>query len=378
MKYNKNKIGGKAYNLQEISQYDVLNIPPFFIVSNEHYDDILNNNVIDLLKNIQEFLTINNIEVFSVRSSPVYSMPGTMDTLLNVTIDSIYESLLQIAKSYYNDTAILYRKLQKIPNEQPGIIIQKMVYGNKNDNSGTGILFTRNNNGKRELFGEYIEQTCGNELVSNTKESVINHQIFEQYKKTFEEIVTITETHFKSPQEIEFTIQDGIVYVLQSRILQFNNLIQLTILLDLYEQGVLTTEEYDVKIKAFLKDKKYKYITQQSNNYIQCKTVSSGIVSSDNILLKNKILNDDLELLQKYDGIITFEGSVTSHPAILCRNLNIPYVIVDVCHKSLLEDTNYIIDGYRNIIIFDNVQIKTIDSNTDLTIITNYIKTHGK
>ena len=367
---NKNEIGGKAFNLYKLKKNTKLNIPEFYIISNEHYNDILNGNIESLLDLIKTFLTKNVIITFSVRSSPIYSMPGTMDTILDVTIEELKETLYKIAYSYQNQTAKLYRKLKGIPEIYPGIIIQKMVYGNKNKYSGTGILFTRNNLGIREIYGEYIEKCTGDKLVSNIQESVIKHEIFNEYKSEFNDIIVKTETIFKEPQEIEFTIENKILYVLQCRKLQFNNLTYLHILNDLFKRHIITEKEQEIRLKTFLQNKTYNIIIDEPTNYITGKIASSGVLSynGNNVLIKNKILNEDLELLNKSEGVITFEGSLTSHPAILCRNLNIPYIILDTKYKEMIKQKkHFIIDAYNGKIIFDeNINIYVINEQTSL------------
>lgn len=375
----KDLIGGKAYNLLKLKSK--VNIPDFYIIDNTNYTNIINNNFEYLIDDIINFLNIHNIKHFSVRSSPVYSMPGTMDTVLNCNIDNISDIIYQIANSYNNDTAILYRKLKKLPNVYPGIIIQKMIYGNKNDNSGTGVLFTRDNIGNKVIFGEYIQNSLGDDLVSNDKSSILNHKIFETYKSDFINISNIAEQIFKEPQEIEFTIEDGIIHILQSRDLQFHNLVYFKILSDLYKTQIIDTNCYELKVRDFLRNKTYKYINSADiTKYIDCKVACPGIVykSNNNILIKHKILNEDLELLNKYDGVITFEGSITSHPAILCRNLGLPYVIISESdYIKYLEHTDqFIIDGYNNKIILDtNITIHIINSETTVSDINKFIDT---
>lgn len=365
---DKNGIGNKAYNLQVLKDNTKFNIPKFYIIDNTNYHKIITGNFEEVYNNVIDFLNINNITRCSVRSSPIHSMPGTMDTILDVSVNELKETIYKIAKSYDNPTAKLYMKLKNIPNDYPGIIIQEMVYGNKNNNSGTGIVFTRNNTGKHEIFGEYIENGIGTELVSNEKQSVINHIIFDKFKNEFNELIDITEKIFKTPQEIEFTIEDNKLYILQTRTLQFNNLTFIKILFELLQTKVLTEIEFVDKLNLFLKNKQYEFINTSPINFINVLVASSGVVKkgNNNILIKEKLLNDDLHILNNYNGVITFEGSVTSHPAILCRNLNIPYIILDKKYESLLKN-DFIIDAYNSKLIFDDITISTINEFTPVT-----------
>ena len=387
-------VGGKAFNILKLDEFKFLT-PPSVIIDNDIIYELLTDEMKFnlILDSIINRLKENNIENFSIRSSPVYSMPGMMDTILDVNINDLQklkDSILTIVNSYYNKRAILYRKIKNIPEILPGIIIQKMVYGDKNDKSGTGILFTRTSNGKLEPNGEYIPNAKGDVLVSNETESNDLTKLLSDptYKYCFDLYVTKLEQYFKAPQEVEFTIEDGEVYFLQTRKLQFNNLVYLHILNNMLNNGTLTPVEFNNELTDFVKDKTFEWIDPIQYDeidgvpFLPVNVVSGGIkrgivtrdvnnLNKNSILIKDKILNEDLQLLNKIGGLITTEGNITSHPSILCRNLSLPYVIIEKELLVHIVDGEVItLDAYNGAVTNKDVNIEVL--NTDM--LKNFLK----
>ncbi len=289
-----------------------------------------------------------------------------MDTILD--IDSadkklVADTIAAVYSSYNNPMAIKYRKLKNIPEAPPAVILQEMVYGDLDENSGTGILFTRDSMGNNIPTGEYLRCKRGPDLVNNIITDT-DDSIFTDRREEFEAISRTCELMFKEPQEIEFTIQSGELYVLQSRKLQFNNLTYINILKDMLESKIIDDLEYTAKLEAFFNDNQnIQYIKGTPNEFITGTGTSGGLVKIDNIddvYIKQKILNSDIEELSEKKAVITYEGAMTSHPSIICRNLGIPYVIIDSRYKSKLIPP-FIIDGYSGTIIFDDLEIININ-----------------
>jgi phosphohistidine swiveling domain-containing protein len=171
-----------------------------------------------------------------------------------------------------------------------------------------------------------------------------------------------------APQEVEFTIENGILYLLQSRDLLFdNNISYLKIITDLNNKGIINN--YTELFEQFIFNNFDLYIINndiiKSNDLIYKLKSASGItkiINSDKILFKERLYNSDLDSLTDYDAVIALNGSMTSHSSLLCRNLNMPYLISDGKYIKLKPNTQYIIDGIHGYII-----------NYDLSYIT-YIK----
>ena len=132
-------LGGKGESLILLQTLGY-NVPEFLIISGKYLDEILSDHKEYL--NVLQWLTDNEIDLFSVRSSPEISMPGLMETKLNQTIVTLQQSLLEVYHSYSSDLCKLYRKINNIPDIAPAVIIQKMVDG-RGKNSGSGVAYAR-------------------------------------------------------------------------------------------------------------------------------------------------------------------------------------------------------------------------------------------
>ncbi|GAH82151.1 unnamed protein product, partial [marine sediment metagenome] len=115
-----------------------------------------------------------------------------------------------------------YRRLNRIPSDLgTSAIVQSMVLGNKNKKSGTGVVFTRNpSNGDKELFGEYLNQAQGEDLVSGRRTPQPVETLKLQMPKVYAQLEKLTDTlekHYRDMQDIEFTVEDGKLYLLQTR-----------------------------------------------------------------------------------------------------------------------------------------------------------------
>jgi phosphoenolpyruvate synthase/pyruvate phosphate dikinase len=286
----------------------------------------------------------------SIRSSPVHSMPGMMDTILNIpaqseNINQIIDYVFKVYNSYYGKLAVLYRKIKNIEEAPPSVILQKMVYGNKNEYSGAGIMFTHNLVGEDKMLIEYKRQSQGDSLVNN---SISHDEFIDPPFHILEELEDVKNkvlNHYKYPQDLEFTVEDNVLYILQTRRLWFGNRLDYVICESLYNDGIISKKEFLEDIDIIFKDKSYQYINNDCvDPLFKGIGVVGGLVEGEigkDILFESVLENKDIEKLQNFKGVITKEGGLTSHIAIICRNLNIPYVI---CKDDI---SGYVImDGY--------------------------------
>lgn len=324
------------------------------------------------LKNIL-YNTFESSKYISIRSCPNISMPGMMETTLNVPIndiDNIIKIIFEIYDSYYNKKATLYRKIKNIEETSPTVILQEMVFGNFNDQSGSGVLFTHDAAGNPFPLIEYRKKAQGNEIVNNIFDyldlELIDDNILAQLKDIHAKILD----NFIYPQDIEFTVQDGIVYLLQTRRLWFGSKLDYDICLQLFKEGKISKLQFlnDIEI-IFENGKVYEILKINNNNlkYISCKAVVSGFATGSigkDILYADNLTNEDIELLVNYRAVITKTGGLTSHIAILCRNLKIPYMISTGNLEEIMEK-NVIIDGYTGKIYYDSdIKFITLDKKT--------------
>lgn len=339
-------IGNKARSLIFLKTHN-FNVPPFIIIPGSYINALLQDGSLqdNLIKQLDEF----DMKIYSVRSSPEYSMPGVMQTILNVeTYDKLFELIQQVYDSYNSKLSILYRTRNNIPDAPPSVIIQKMVFGNSSGYSGSGVAYSRNNFGDAAAVIEFKGNHQGDVIVSNQIDinnydvipSSLEHEISQQLRNL--------EKLYKFPVEIEFTVENGIYYILQCRELKFtDSVLKYKIYTDLYNSAVITEKKYLDLIDAL----DLNSIRINSGNVIYTGyPASGGIVTynsiNPNIYFADKIDNSILDVLDQYSGIITNEGSLTSHISIVCRNMNIPYIILPDVDLYMLSNTNFTMDGF--------------------------------
>lgn len=365
-------LGNKANKLIELKKLGY-NVPEFISLnSDEIISYISNTNDINILID-RVHIEIGDCLV-SIRSSPVHSMPGMMDTILNFdfhSAENFRDVLNEVYQSYYNPRAILYRKINNIQECPPGIVIQKMVFGNKDEKSGSGVFFTRDNFGQRKPIIEYAKNTQGIDVVDNSINFSDLNDIEIEIIDQINELAHKLETDFKFPQDVEFTIESGNLYILQTRDFVVGNAVDLEILFDLLKNGIITKEEFLLKIENF------------NENILQLKyepelisigvPIVPGIAFGQigiEILFKDKIYNDDLDLLNNCKGLLTKEGSVTAHVSNICRIMNKPYII----HTNDLNITDCVImDGSTGKIYkYDEQSIKTINKKEICAVLADF------
>ena len=155
----------------------------------------------------------------SVRSSAPVSMPGMMDTVLNVgNIRSVKKAIKRIFESWDNSRAEEYQQLSGLsPTLGTAAVVQMMVYGNKDSQSGTGVVFSRNpSTGERGLFGEYLQSAQGEEVVSEIQDTATGFKFKMGIPEIYKELETVAanlEAYFGDMQDIKYTIESGKLYL---------------------------------------------------------------------------------------------------------------------------------------------------------------------
>ena len=166
----------------------------------------------------------------------------------------LIESITAVFRSWDNPRAIVYRRLNDIPGEWgTAVNVQEMVFGNKGETSGTGVVFSRNpSTGENEIYGEYLMNAQGEDVVAGIRTPLPISKLKDQNPtiyKEFEDIVNKLENHYKDMQDMEFTIEEGKLYFLQTRNGKRTAQAALKIAVDLVEEGMLTKEEAILKVE---------------------------------------------------------------------------------------------------------------------------------
>ncbi|MFC1978208.1 pyruvate, phosphate dikinase [Chloroflexota bacterium] len=352
-------LGNKGANLVTMTKIG-LPVPPGFIISTGAFVDYTKkgvlpddeiNRAIDLLEKQTGGRLGQNLQV-SVRSSALVSMPGMMDTFLNVKdIEELKTAAKQVFDSWNSPRAVEYRRLNNIPPDLgTSAIVQAMVFGNKDAESGTGVVFTRNpSTGDEGLFGEYLNQAQGEDLVSGarTPSPVAElHNLMPDMYSELEVIARLLENHYHDMQDIEFTVESHKLYILQTRSAKRNGQAAVKVAVDMVDEGLITREEAVRRISvADLKALLHKGI-KDPQSY---KPIAKGLPAAPGsvsgrvafnldevmsmaaksipvILVRPETSPDDIQGIAASDGVLTSRGGLTSHAAIITRAMGRPCV----------------------------------------------------
>ena len=274
-------------------------------------------------------------------------------------IEQLNGAVKAVFSSWLNIRAINYRKFNNIPDEWgTGATIQTMVFGNLNDDSGTGVLFTRNpSDGNKELFGEYLLNAQGEDVVAGirtpkpiSKDKTTQGSLQEKFPDIYNEISDIASTlenHFKEVQDIEFTIQDQKVYLLQTRKAKRTAQASVNIAIDMESEGVVTKEEAVMMVDAdhITNLLHPQFIENQDRElFIKALNASPGAAVGEIvfdtgkaekeaekgkkiILVRDETSPEDINGMYSSVGILTTRGGMTSHAAVVARGMGKPCVV---------------------------------------------------
>jgi pyruvate, orthophosphate dikinase len=375
---DKSELGNKGANLVTMTKLG-LPVPPGFVLSIEAYKQfaktgILEHKAIETAVASLEEQTGKKLgkglEV-SVRSSAAVSMPGMMDTILNIGKKVQVESAIKrIFESWDNLRAVEYRRLNKIsPTLGTAAVIQAMVYGNKDERSGTGVIFSRNaSTGEQGLYGEYLMNAQGEDIVSGTRTpkpiSTLKSAMPEVYKE-LEGYAQKLEEYFCDMQDIEFTVESGKLYILQTRSGKRSGHAAVKIAVDMVKENRITREEAVKRVTVEdiqgLLHKRLK--TPEGHQPIvkgleAAPGAARGEVVFDAatalaetkkgnsvILVRPETSPDDIQGIAVASGVLTQRGGLTSHAAIVTRGMGKPCVCGAENINIDLEKRLFSVDG---------------------------------
>ncbi len=262
--------------------------------------------------------------------------------------------------SWMNDRAIVYRRKYGIPSEWgTAVSVQAMVYGNTGDNSGSGVAFTRNPaNGTKEFYGEFLINAQGEDVVAGvrTPEPVaeLNKQMPAAYKE-LDNIRQTLENHFKDVQDFEFTIQDGKVFMLQTRNGKRTAMAALKFSMDMCQEKLIDwktairrnpADQLDQLLAPIFEVKAEnaaKVIATglpagpgaaSGKMYLNADRADAAAAKGEKVLLvRNETTPEDLRGMIASEGILTAKGGVSSHAALVARQMG----KVCVCGAGALQ-----------------------------------------
>lgn len=260
----------------------------------------------------------------------------------------LIEAVTAVFRSWNNERAIIYRKMNDIPSSWgTAVNIQEMVYGNKGDNCGTGVAFTRNPaTGENKLYGEYLINAQGEDVVAGTRTpSPIDtlQDIMPEVYQQFEETAKKLEKHYKDMQDMEFTIENGKLFMLQTRNGKRTASAAIKIATQLVEEGMLSKEEAILRVEPNQLDQLLHptfALEELQNSHV----IARGLAASPGagtgkiyftaeevtkakkrgekaILVRLETSPEDIEGMNSAEGILTIRGGMTSHAAVVARGM---------------------------------------------------------
>src|SRR5262245_2396361 len=274
--------------------------------------------------------------------------------------DQLMGAVGAVFGSWMNDRAIVYRRKYNIPTEWgTAVNVQAMVYGNTGDKSGSGVAFTRNPaNGAKEFYGEFLINAQGEDVVAGVRTPEPVSQLKNHLPKAYQELERIRQTlekHFKDVQDFEFTIEDGVVYMLQTRNGKRTAMAALKFSIDMFKEKLIDWKTAVMRNPADQFEQLLAPVFDTSE-VAKAKTIATGLpagpgaasgqiyLNADRavaasekgqpvLLVRLETSPEDLRGMIAAEGILTARGGVSSHAALVARQMG----KVCVCGASALE-----------------------------------------
>ena len=291
----------------------------------------------------------------------------------------LIEAIKAVFRSWNNERAKFYRKMNNIPDSWgTAVNVQEMVYGNLNEKSLTGVMFSRNPaTGENKLYGEFLIKAQGEDVVAGvrTPEDITNlKKVMPECYEKLEALAKKLEKHYKDMQDIEFTVENNKLYVLQTRNGKRTGEAAIKIAVDLVKEKIITKEEALLSVEpklidqvlhpVFAKDDlKMKRLLATGLNaspgagagkvYFSYQDIKKAYEKGERalILARPETSPEDIEGMNLSSGVLTIRGGMTSHAAVVARGMGIPCVSgcenlkIDEKKKELITEDLIIKEG---------------------------------
>ena len=295
-------------------------------------------------------LTVEDLKELVNRFKKVYSENMNGENFPQDPKEQLMGAVKAVFRSWDNPRAIVYRRMNDIPGDWgTAVNVQAMVFGNMGDTSGTGVAFTRNpSTGEKGIYGEYLINAQGEDVVAGVRTpqpiSKLEEDMPECYKE-FMELATKLENHYRDMQDMEFTIQEGKLYFLQTRNGKRTAHAAINIACDLVDEGMITEEEAVQRIDAKSLDQllhpTFNKEALKDGEVIgealpaspgaatgkvvftaeEAKELGKGGKNEKVILVRLETTPEDIEGMIAAQGILTVRGGMTSHAAVVARGM---------------------------------------------------------
>lgn len=316
-------------------------------------------------------------------------------------IDQLFKSINAVFRSWNNERAIKYRQMNDIRGLLgTAVNIQSMVFGNMGDSSGTGVAFTRDpSSGENQFYGEYLMNAQGEDVVAGIRTpktidtlKAVNPDVYQQLI----DIRSILETHYHDMQDIEFTIQEGKLYMLQTRNGKRTIFSWLRTQVDMVEEGLISKETAVSRVPAnefgklfapildikIIRDQSLEEVTRGLNAspggasgqiYFSAAVAEEmAAQGKDVILVRSETSPEDIGGMAVSKGVVTCRGGMTSHAAVVARGMGCPCVsgageihinepkkYLEVNGTTLNEGDYMSIDGFTGAIYASKIPVRS-------------------
>ena len=295
-------------------------------------------------------LTADDLKELIVRFKAVYKEAMKGEEFPQDPKVQLMEAVKAVFRSWDNPRAIVYRRMNDIPGDWgTAVNVQTMVFGNKGDTSGTGVAFTRNpSTGAKGIYGEYLINAQGEDVVAGVRTpqpiTQLEKDLPECYSQ-FMELAMKLENHYKDMQDMEFTIEEGKLYFLQTRNGKRTAQAAIQIACDLVDEGMITPREAVMRIEAKSLDQllhpMFDTDALKAGEVIgealpaspgaaagkvvftaeEAKELGKGGKGERVILVRLETSPEDIEGMHASQGILTVRGGMTSHAAVVARGM---------------------------------------------------------
>lgn len=302
--------------------------------------------------------------------------------------EQLIEAVTAVFRSWNNERAIYYRRMNDIPSSWgTAVNVQEMVYGNKGDDCGTGVAFTRNPaTGEKKLYGEYLMNAQGEDVVAGVRTPKSIDTLKEVMPDAYNEFVKtceILESHYRDMQDMEFTIENGKLFMLQTRNGKRTGSAAIKIAVDLYNEGMITKEEALLKVEPKQLDQLL-HPTFDSEVLKSVTPIVTGLAASpgaacgkiyftaadatkhakdgeDVILVRLETSPEDIEGMNLARGVLTIRGGMTSHAAVVARGMG--RCCVSGCGELTVNEDNKTLTTSEGVVFKEGDYI-SIDGST--------------
>ena len=286
--------------------------------------------------------------------------------------EQLMGAILAVFRSWNNERAIIYRNLNGIPHDLgTAVNVQEMVFGNMGNDSGTGVLFTRNAaNGDNHIYGEYLINAQGEDVVAGIRTPQKIAKLEEDMPEIYKQLVEIVkglEKHYKDMQDCEFTVENGKLYILQTRNGKRTGKAALKIAVDLVHEGLINKYEAMTRVEPDqISQLLHPNFTAEALKsavsvleglpaspgagagkvYLTAEKVHEKAVAGEKVILvRHETSPEDIQGMVDCEGILTSTGGMTSHAAVVARGMGKCCIVGAKALSIDYEAGTFTIDG---------------------------------